>query len=99
MPYIAEVGYETVFNYKVISKVVDFQNNSAGVCKINVKGMNGKISMHHAETIQHKPFRLKDGTPFYKHLHQAAAWDNFTTDGKMTTYQPSMPHSEIRDMP
>ena len=52
--------------------------------------------MHHAEILQHEPFGPKDGTPFYKHLHQAAAWDNFTTDGKMTTYQPSMAYHRLR---
>ena len=104
MPYIAEVGYEEAVKIyprkdskgNIISQIVDFGNNSAGVCRLNVKGFNNTIGMHHAEVPQHEPFGPTDGSLFYKNLFQATAMDNVTSDGQMTTYQPSMTYHGFR---
>ena len=104
MPYIAELGYEKpvkIYPRKdssgaIISQIVDFGNNSAGVCNINVKGITNMISIHHAEVPQHQPFGPMDGSLFYANLHSARAMDNFTSDGQMTTYQPSLTYHGFR---
>ena len=104
MPYIAETGYENAIKIyprkdskgNMISQIVDFGNNSAGVCKINVKGMNNTISLRHAEVPMHEPFGPTDGSLLYKNLGSAKATDNFTGDGQMTTFQPSMTYHGFR---
>ena len=88
MPYIAELGYEEAVNIyplkdskgTVISQIVDFGNNSAGVCKINVKGISNMISLHHAEVPLHSPYGPTNGSLFYANLHQALARDDVTSD-------------------
>ena len=103
MPYIAETGYEEPVHIyprkdsqgNVMSQIVDFGNNSAGVCRINVKGLTN-ISLHHAEVPQHEPFGPKDGSLFYRNLHNAKAMDNVTLDGQMETYQPSLTYHGFR---
>ena len=54
------------------------------------------ISLHHAEVLQHEPFGPTDGSLFYANLHSALAMNNFTSDGQMTTYQPSLTYHGFR---
>ncbi len=104
MPYIAETGHENAVKIyprkdskgNLISQVVDFGNNSAAVCRINVKGMNNTISLQHAEVPMHEPFGPTDGSLLYKNLARAKATDYFTGDGQMTTFQPSMTYHGFR---
>ena len=104
MPYIAELGIEKAIKIyplkdskgNLISQIVDFGNNSAGVCKINVQGINNTITLHHAEVPQHEPFGPVDGSLYYKNLGQAKAMDTFISDGQTMSFQPSFTYHGFR---
>ena len=84
MPYIAETGStqpKLITNHPTdaTKQIVDFGTNSAGVCKLNTQPLSAgaKVTMKHAEVMQHPPYGPKDGSLFYGNLRSAQQLDTF----------------------
>ena len=105
IPYIAETGYEApVSIYRLASdsskQIVDFGNNTAGVCRINVGAgrcpSGTVIQLRHAEVPQHPPYGAQDGSLYYDNLRSAKQTDIYTCNGSDTSYQPSFTYHGFR---
>lgn len=103
IPYIAETGSDApVAIYRLASdaskQIVDFGNNTAGVCRINVAGLASGtvVQMRHAEVPQHPPYGPQDGSLYYDNLRGAKQTDVYTCNGSDTTYQPSFTYHGFR---
>ena len=103
MPPIAEVRIEKpvkIYDRKnahgeVISQIVDFGNNSAGYCMLNVKGTKN-VTIHHAEVPMHPPYGPADGSLYYGNLRSAEQMDVILSDGTLTTYKPTFTYHGFR---
>lgn len=100
---MAETGFETPVNiYPLQSdssiQIVDFGNNSVGVCEINVKDLKAGagITLHHAEVPLHPPYGPMDGSLYYGNLRSAKQLDTFVSNGSLSTYQPSFTYHGFR---
>ena len=103
IPPMAEMGVEKAVNiYHLQSdsdkQIVDFGNNSAGVCEINVKDLKAgaSISLHHAEVPLHPPYGPMNGSLYYGNLRAAEQTDTFVSNGSLATYQPSLTYHGFR---
>ena len=103
MPPIAEVRIEKpvkIYDRKntqgeVISQIVDFGNNSAGYCMLNVKGTKN-VTIHHAEVPMHPPYGPADGSLYYGNLRSAEQLDVILSDGSLTTCKPTFTYHGFR---
>ena len=103
MPPIVEVRIEKpvkIYERKngegeVISQIVDFGNNSAGYCMLNVKGTK-MVTIHHAEVPMHPPYGPADGSLYYGNLRSAEQMDTVMSDGTMTYYKPTFTYHGFR---
>ena len=103
IPPIVEVGIEKpikIYDRKdkngiVMSQIVDFGNNSAGYCLINVKGST-HVTIHHAEVPMHPPYGEADGSLYYDNLQGASQLDTIISDGTLETYKPSFTYHGFR---
>ena len=103
IPYITAFGEDKAIRiYRLDSdpskQIVDFGNNSAGVCRINVKDLpsGSSIKIRHAEVLMHPPYGSTDGSLYYGNLRSALQTDIYTSDGKAATYQPSLTYHGFR---
>ena len=103
IPAMVQAGVErAVHMYPLQSdptkQIVDFANNSAGVCRINVKDLKAgaSITLHHAEVPLHPPYGPTNGSLYYGNLRSAKQMDTFTSNGNSSTYQPSLTYHGFR---
>ena len=103
IPPIVEMGMDKAMNiYRLKSdpdkQIVDFGNNSAGVCRLNVKDLPEYSTVHirHAEVPMHPPYGPADGSLYYANLRSALQTDIYTSDGVMEMYQPSLTYHGFR---
>ena len=103
IPPMVEVGYETpVKIYRLSSdsskQIVDFGNNSAGVCEINVRNMKAgsPVTLHHAEVPLHPPYGPTNGSLYYDNLRSAKQMDMYVSNGSASLYQPSFTYHGFR---
>ena len=103
IPPIVEAGEDTAVQiYKLANdptkQIVDFANNSAGYCLINVKDLKAgeSITLHHAEVPLHPPYGPMNGSLYYANLKSATQLDVFTSDGNSSIYQPSLTYHGFR---
>ena len=103
IPYIAEMGTDKAIKiYPLQSdpskQIVDFGNNSAGVCLLNVKDLPSgtTVQIKHAEVLMHPPYGTMDGSLFYANLRDALQTDIYTSNGSADTYQPSLTYHGFR---
>ena len=103
IPPIVEAGEEMATRiYKLANdpskQIVDFANNSAGYCLIDVKDLKAgaNVSLHHAEVPLHPPYGHTNGSLYYANLKSAIQTDIFTSDGKSALYQPSLTYHGFR---
>ena len=103
IPPIAEADFDMAVKvYKLSNdptkQIVDFGNNSAGVCIINTTDLKAgaTISLHHAEVLLHPPYGPMNGSLYYGNLRSALQMDTFTSDGKSSFYQPSFTYHGFR---
>ena len=101
IPPMSEVGTELPINlYTPAGKdkntiIVDFQNNSAGVCWINTRGVLS-FTIKHAEVPMHPPYGTMDGSLYYANLRSAKATDIFSSDDTVMSYQPTFTYHGFR---
>ncbi|EDQ88445.1 uncharacterized protein MONBRDRAFT_8914 [Monosiga brevicollis MX1] len=79
--------------------VVDFGENLAGVCRIQVKGNKGdSITLKHAEVLMHEPYGPADGTVYTGNLRTAQATDTYVLRGDANgeTWTPSFTYHGFR---
>ena len=103
IPPIAEVSVEKpvkIYDRKdkngiVMSMIVDFGNNSAGYCLINVKGATN-VTIRHAEVPMHPPYGEADGSLYYDNLRGASQLDTILSDGTLEKYKPSFTYHGFR---
>ena len=103
IPPIVEIGTEMAVDiYPLKSdldkQIVDFGNNCAGVCRLNVKDLPklATVQINHAEVKTHPPYGPTDGSLYYANLNNARATDIYTSDGVAETYQPSFTYHGFR---
>lgn len=103
IPPIAEVGSETAANIYTLpndatKQIVDFGNNSVGVCEINVQdlGASASITLRHAEVPLHPPYGPMNGSLYYDNLRSALQTDTFISNGLTSTYKPSFTYHGFR---
>ena len=103
IPPITKVGMDKAADiYTLFSdpdkQIVDFGNNSAGVCQLNVKDLpkNATVQIRHAEIPLHPPYGPTNGSLFYRNLGSALQTDIYTSDGVMEMYQPSFTYHGFR---
>ena len=103
IPPIVEIGMDkAVDTYHLMSdpdkQVVDFGNNSAGVCQLSVKELhkNATVQIRHAEVLMHPPYGPTNGSLYYANLRDALQTDIYTSDGVMEMYQPSLTYHGFR---
>ena len=103
IPPIVEIGTETAIDiYRLRSdpdkQIVDFGNNCAGVCRLNVKDLPNfaTVQIKHAEVTTHPPYGSTDGSLYYANLNNARAIDIYTSDGVAETYQPTFTYHGFR---
>ena len=79
-------------------QIVDFGNNSVGVCQINVTDLKfgAAIVLHHAEVPMHPPYGPMDGSLYYDNLRSAKQSDTYVSIGSLSTYQPSFTYHGFR---
>ena len=103
IPPIVEAGIEKPIRIysrengegKIISQVVDFGNNSAGYCYINVEHAEN-VTIHHAEVPLHPPYGEADGSLYYDNLKGAAQLDTVLTNLSMDYYKPTFTYHGFR---
>ena len=78
--------------------VVDFGNNLAGWTKLSVSGPAGtKVTMRHAEVLQHPPYGPMDGNIYVGNLRSALATDTFILKGVgIEVYEPHFTYHGFR---
>lgn len=104
IPYMAETGTDSpVAIYRLPSdaskQIVDFGNNSAGVCRLSVAGFpSGTVlQIRHAEVPQHPPYGPQDGSLYYDNLRSAKQTDTYTCNGSDPAYyQPTFTYHGFR---
>ena len=103
IPPIAEMETEMpVHIYHLQSdpnkQIVDFANNSAGVCRISVKDLKPgmSITLHHAEVPLHPPYGPMNGSLYYGNLRSAEQLDTYYSNGSSNGYQPSFTYHGFR---
>ena len=103
IPPIVEIGTETAIDiYRLRSdpdkQIVDFGNNCAGVCRLNVKDLPNlaTVQIKHAEVTTHPPYGPTDGSLYYDNLRSALQTDIYTSDGVAETYQPTFTYHGFR---
>ena len=103
IPPIVEVGFEVPIKiYRLPSdtnkQIVDFGNNSAGVCEINVADLKtgSTISLHHAEITLHPPYGPANGSLYFENLRSARQTDTYVSNGSLPLYQPSFTYHGFR---
>ncbi|KAL5517214.1 hypothetical protein EMCRGX_G002716 [Ephydatia muelleri] len=104
IPYIAETGSDApVAIYRLASdaskQIVDFGNNTAGVCRINVAGF--PVGNGRTDTARRGPptpaLRPARRLPlYYDNLRSAKQTDVYTCNGSDATYQPSFTYHGFR---
>ncbi len=80
---------------EVISQIIDFGNNSAGYCVLNVTGAT-KVTIRHAEVPMHPPYGLADGSLYYENLRSARQTDLILSDGTLEIYKPTFTYHGFR---
>ena len=103
IPQIVQLGSETpVKIYRLQSdpskQVVDFANNSVGVCEINVRDMAAgvTVNLHHAEVPLHPPYGPVNGSLYYDNLRSARQSDVYVSNGSMSLYRPTFTYHGFR---
>lgn len=103
IPYIAKRGMDKAIKiYRLSSdpskQIVDFGNNSAGWCQLNVKGLSSgtTVQIRHAEILQHPPYGPMDGSLYYDNLREAKQTDLYTSSGTEDVYEPSLTYHGFR---
>ena len=103
VPPIVKIGIDKAIDiYSLMSdpdkQIVDFGNNSAGVCQLSVKDLpeNATVQIRHAEVPLHPPYGPMDGSLYYANLRTALQTDIYTSDGDMEIYQPSLTYHGFR---
>lgn len=103
IPPMVEAGYEMpVQIYQLSSdlskQIVDFGNNSAGVCEINVSDLKAGslITLHHAEVPLHPPYGPANGSLYFENLRSAKQTDTYMSNGSASLYQPSFTYHGFR---
>ena len=103
IPPIVEVGSEEVVAiYALYSdytiQIVEFGNNSAGGCVVNVQDIKAgeSITLHHAEVKLHPPYGPMNGSLYYDNLRSALQMDTFISNGNTSIYYPSFTYHGFR---
>ena len=102
IPPMVEIGVEKpqiiYHNASTYHQIVDFGNNSAGVCELNVTNVKAgyTIFLHHAEVRLHPPYGPANGSLYFDNLRTARQTDTYVSNGTTTLYQPSFTYHGFR---